>query len=165
MCDSIDEVQESIFYTLYLVIYVHHYSHVYGPNDIALQGFIWNCITLCSCGYLLHIASMYSHKEKGFLSPLHSAPSTCKALVFGNCFVNVQLTLGSPLEAEISAFSGYLLYYDLQIMHEEEGLSHGCSYANMTVGYGAMAGYVVGMVGSFGLALIMHAGRKQLKAE
>ncbi|MBA0658493.1 hypothetical protein Goklo_010695, partial [Gossypium klotzschianum] len=27
-----------------------------------------------------------------------------------------------------------------------------------------MAGYVVGMVGSFGLALIMHAGRKQLKA-
>ncbi|KAG4198940.1 Phosphatidylinositol-glycan biosynthesis class F [Gossypium arboreum] len=33
------------------------------------------------------------------------------------------------------------------------------------VSYGAMAGYVVGMVGSFGLALIMHTGRKQLKAE
>lgn len=100
MCDSIDEVQESIFYSVYLVIHVHHYSHVYGPNDIALQGFIWNCITLCSCGYLLHIASIYSHKEKRLLSPLHSTPNTCKALVFGNilsalsfadscCFVNV----------------------------------------------------------------------------
>ncbi|MBA0836324.1 hypothetical protein Goarm_008551 [Gossypium armourianum] len=133
----------------------------------ALYGTALLCVAVV---IFLHIASMFSHKEKGFLSPLHSAPNTCKALVFGNCFVNVQLTLGSPLEAEISAFSGYLLYYDLQIMHEEEGLSHGCSYANMTdwpicVSYGAMAGYVVGMVGSFGLALIMHAGRKQLKAE